>query len=75
MMDDKTLQKKLDQLARLAQQIQEEAESRYPQGMLFYEAEGSFLVMAGDADGGATERQDFIRFASRPFCNMNCGAW
>ena len=74
-MDDKTLQKKLDQLARLAQQMQKEAQSRYPGGRLFYECEGQFHVMAGDADGGASDRQEFIRFTSRPFCNMDCGAW
>lgn len=76
-MDDKTLQKKLNQLARLAEELRKEATLRYgPEGSLFYESEGTFHIMDGDVDDGhAAERKEHVRFSSETFCCMGCGAW
>lgn len=75
-MDDKTLQRKLNQLAKLAQELNEEAKRRYgDDGQLFYESEGTFHIMAGDEDAGAATRQEYIRFSSAPFCAMGTGSW
>jgi len=78
-MDDKTLQRKLNQLARLANELDAEAKRRYgDEGHLFFEAEGTFYIMAGDADPdreGSAERQKFIRARSDGYCRMGTGAW
>lgn len=74
-MTDAQVQKKLDQLTKLANELVTEARSRYPHGSLFYEAEGTFHIMDGDVDGGVSERQEHVRFSSNGHCRMGCGAW
>lgn len=75
-MDDATLQRKLNKLCSLANELAEEAKRRYgPEGFLFYEAEGTFHIMAGDVDGSSAERQKFVRMSSDKYCRMDCGAW
>lgn len=75
-MTDAALQKKLDQLATIANELVAEAQSRFGRnGQLFYESEGAFHIMDGDCDGASVERQSHIRFSSRPHCRMDCGAW
>ncbi len=75
-MDDKTLQKKLEQLAKLAQELHEEAKRRYgPDGQLFYESAGGFHIMTGDDNALSRERQNHVRFSSRTYCAMGCGSW
>ena len=75
-MDDKTLQRKLNQLAKLCDELDAEAKRRYGiDGNLFFEAEGAFHIMDGDAEEGrnAERRQDHIRFSSR-YCQLGAGA-
>ncbi len=75
-MTDQQLQRKLNKLAKLAQEVNKEAAARYPgTGRLFYESEGSFNVMDGDDDVHAGDRQDRVRFSSEGYCGMDCGAW
>ncbi|HVQ44535.1 MAG TPA: hypothetical protein VMT30_06220 [Candidatus Saccharimonadia bacterium] len=77
-MNDRTLQRKLNQLAKLANKIEDEAKRRYgPDGFLFFEAEGTFYVMDGDArdDESIIERQKHIRMHSAKYCRMGAGAW
>ncbi|WGK63444.1 hypothetical protein QAO71_16875 (plasmid) [Halopseudomonas sp. SMJS2] len=75
-MDDKTVQRKLDQLTKIANELHEEAQRRYGQeAQLFFEAEGSFHIMQRDADGPSRERQKGVMFSSNGYCSMNCGAW
>lgn len=75
-MDDKTLQKKLNQLAKLANELVEEAKARYGEdGNLFFESDGYFHLMDGDSSAGAGERRQHIQFTSEPYCTMGAGAW
>lgn len=74
-MDDKTLQRKLDQLAKLANALDDEAKRRYgEQAMLFFEAAGSFHIMKGDSDGSMADRTAMAVFSS-DYCCMGAGAW
>ena len=76
---DRQVQNKLNQLARLASELDTEARRRWgtehPEAALFFEADGSFYMMAGDCGGPVTERQKFIRFTSATYCRMGAGAW
>lgn len=81
-MADKQLQAKLNQLARLANEIVAEAQRRWPDGQLFYEAEGTFCVMSGDATEDKSAgccsveaRQAYVQFKSQVTCRMEAGAW
>lgn len=75
-MTNAQVQKKLNQLRDIANELNTEAKRRYgPSGSLFYEAEGSFHLMAGDADAGLAKRQSYIRVSSEGHCTMGCGAW
>ena len=77
-MDDKTIQKKLNHMVKIANELEREAKKRWgtnAESGLFYESEGSFYVMSGDSDASASERQEFVKFSSHGFCNMGCGAW
>jgi hypothetical protein len=74
--DDKTLQKKLNQMARLGTELNEEAVRRYGPGAgLFHEADGSLHIMSGDSGGSAPERQEFIEFTSSGVAIWGAGAW
>lgn len=76
-MDDITIQRKLNQLRKIANELDTEARERWqnPGAGLFYESEGSFHMMSGDADSGALDRQDFVEFTSSGSCRMGCGSW
>jgi hypothetical protein len=81
-MDDATLQRKLNQLVKLANELDAEAKRRYgEQATLFYEAEGTFYIMAGDAPesfyrpGTMAARQEYIRHRSDGACRLGAGAW
>ena len=75
-MTDNEVQRKLNQLTRLTNEIDAEAKRRYGQdGNLFFEAEGTFHIMAGDSDDGPAERQKFIRFTSAGNSQLGAGAW
>lgn len=63
---DSQIQAKLNKLAMLAQELQEEAERRYGKGgFLFYECEGQFHMMSGDNEESISARQEFVK-ASKP---------
>lgn len=68
-MDDKTIQRKLNQLEKIVNELADEAVRRYgPDAVIFYEADGQFHMMAHDS--GEVKRQDGIRFSSQG-CNAN----
>lgn len=75
-MTDVTIQKKLDQLVKLSNELIEEAQKRYGQtGQLYYDAGGSFYLMSGDCLGTGKQRQEYIKFHSEKMCNLGAGAW
>ena len=77
-MDDKTIQRKLNKLRKISNELVEEASRRYgPSGMLFFEAEGQFHLMDGDAEWNQTgaDRQKHVKFSSNGQCRMGSGAW
>lgn len=75
-MTDEQVQKKLNQLTKIANDLAGEAKRRYGnEGILFFEAEGAFHLMAHDRDGVSCDRQEGIRFSSHGYCKMDCGAW
>jgi len=77
-MTDDELQRGLDRLARLSNKLKAEAQRRYGKdGMLFFEAEGTFHIMDGDAHHrqSCVERQKHIRFSANVISRMDAGAW
>ena len=76
-MDDVIVQKKLNQLTKIANELSDELLQRYgPDGKLFYEADGQFCFMSGDEpDGNNLQRQEFVVLISKGVCRMDCGAW
>ena len=75
-MTDEQIQKKLNQLTRIANELGREAKRRYGrEGTLFFEADGGFHIMDGDEDHGLSARQKHIRFSSDGHCTMGAGAW
>ena len=75
-MDDKTIQRKLNQLRKISNELVEEAKERYGKdGQLFYECEGYFHLMDGDDMNRAHARQKYVKFQSKKPCMMGCGAW
>lgn len=76
-MTDAEVQKKLDQLVRIANELDKEAKKRYgSDGQLFFEAEGQFHFMSHDRpDSGIVERQSGVVMTSRGNTRMGCGAW
>lgn len=75
-MKDETLQRKLNSLVRIANELDDEAKRRYgKEGNLFFEGDGTFHIMAGDVDDSGVKRQEFIRASSHGYCRMGSGAW
>lgn len=75
-MTDAQVQKKLDTLIAIANELGREAVRRYGrEATLFYECEGSFHIMDGDDNGSSLKRQAHIKMSSDGHCNMGCGAW
>lgn len=75
-MTDAELQRKLNRLTVLANEVHAEARRRYGKyAGLFYESEGHFNVMTGLDEGSAFERQKMRVFCSEGVCRMDCGAW
>lgn len=73
---DAQVQRKLNQLVKIANELAAEARARWPgSGLLFYEAEGSFHFMSHDDSGTPSERQEGIEMSSDLHCNLDCGAW
>jgi hypothetical protein len=74
-MTDKDIQKKLNQIAKLAQELHAEAKSRYGEGgQLFMEPESGLHLMAHD-NGLYRNRQKGIRFSATIACPIEAGAW
>lgn len=76
-MTDREVQRRLNQLVRLCNDLDAEAKRRYgSEGMLFYESEGGFYLMSGDSDNGnVTARQEHVQFHSTGVCNLGSGSW
>lgn len=75
-MTDQQVQRKLNQLVKICNELVDEAHRRYGRGgQLFYEAEGSFHFMDGDSETGLIERQDHVRLTSNGVCTLGAGAW
>lgn len=76
-MTDAELQKRLNKLVKLCNEVSMEIKVRYPDGFLFYESGGRFYVMDGDDGcGSAGSRQNHVAFESEDTCRgMDCGAW
>lgn len=70
------LQKKLDKLAALANEIDARVKILYgEQAFLFFESAGGFHVMTGDCDGIPNERLKHVAMSSTIYCGMGAGAW
>ncbi len=78
-MDDRTIQRKLNQIARLASELDVEAKKRYgKQAFLFMEPESGLHVMDGDEDTSARsfgDRTKHVRFQNTGHCPIEAGAW
>jgi hypothetical protein len=75
-MHDKTVQRKLNQLTKIVNELADEARDRYgEEATIFYEAEGQFHVMAHDREGLSCNRQDGVRFSSNGVTRADCGGW
>jgi len=75
-MTDEQIQKKLDQIQKLANELDDEAKARYGHsGNIFLDAEGGIHMMDGDEDEGIYERQSHIKFSCKGICRMGAGAW
>lgn len=83
-MDDKTLQRKLDQFVRLGNELDAEAKRRYgPQAFLAHEAEAGIFLMAQDYDSlpegerryHGTRSHDWVRERATPSPMWNGIAW
>lgn len=75
-MTDKEIQRRLNQLTKIANELVDEAKRRYgDEAHLFFEAEGTFHIMDGDSDDGIAARVKCVRFSSDGSCRMGGGAW
>jgi hypothetical protein len=75
-MDDKTIQKKLNQLVKIVNELADEAKRRYgEEAVIFFEAEGTFHMMENDHCGVIRDRQEGVRFSSEGYARADCGAW
>jgi hypothetical protein len=72
-MTDAVIKRKMNQLANLCDELDDEAKRRYGEdAFLFFEAGGYFQIMDGDSDFG---RQNHIRLQSDTPCKLQAGAW
>lgn len=75
-MTDEQIQKKLNQLCKIANELVDEAKARYGEGgNLFFESEGTFHLMCEGCEGTPGEKLDGVRFSSKRYCRMGAGAW
>ncbi len=74
-MNDAQIQRKLNSLVRICNELDDEARRRYGnKGKLFYESDGSFHLMDSD-DMESIQRQKHVRFSSKIYCKLGAGAW
>lgn len=80
-MTDAQVQRKLNQLVQICNELDAEAKRRYgPQGNLYYESGGTFCLMSGPShdennDSVINSNQHLIEFESKNPCNLGAGAW
>ena len=77
-MEDTQLQRKLDQMLKLGNEIDQEAKRRYgEEGLLFHEADGSLLVMKRlKSDfGDQFDNNEQIMFSAKGVVEWGCGAF
>lgn len=73
-MDDKTLQRKLNQMVKLGNELHAEAKRRYGQdALLFHEADGGLLIMDRYEDGD--DHNDHIHFHAKGWVQWGAGAF
>lgn len=77
-MNDAALKKALAEFVRLGNALDAEAKRRYgPNAFLFHEADGSVVLMAGDAEErhcATAERAEYIREQAAGVARWGCGA-
>lgn len=72
-MTDALVKHKMNQIAKLCDELHAEAKRRYGKdGLLFFECEGYFNLMDGDSLHG---RQKHVKIKSDYGCSLQCGAW
>ena len=76
-MTDEKIQRKLNQLSALANELDAEAKRRWGrEAHLFFEADGAFHMMDSEAGGeSVTERQSHSKFQSQRYCRLGVGCW
>lgn len=75
-MTNEQVQRKLNQLVKIANELDAEAKRRYGDaGNLFYESDGAFHLMDGDEDRGVAARQAHVKLSSQGYCMLGGGAW
>jgi len=77
-MDDSTLMRKLNQIVKLSQELDDEAKRRFSEGWIFAEADGGLHFMSGDADvdrEGMSARHRFIQMSAKGIHRIGVGAW
>lgn len=68
-LQDKDIQRKLNQLTKITNELAEEARRRHgSSGGIYYEAHGIFYFMSGDD-------MDNVEFSSDNIAKMDCGGW
>jgi len=73
-MDDKTLQRKLNQMVKLGNELHNEAKRRYgSNALLFHEADGGLLIMDSYEDD--EEPNDHVQFNASGFVEWGAGAF
>jgi hypothetical protein len=70
------LQKKLNKVVKLLNEITGDIEQRWPEGYLFCECGETLYAMNGkDGEGSAASRQAFVVMSAGHIVGMDCGAW
>jgi hypothetical protein len=71
---DKEIQRKLNQLTKLANELDAEAKRRWEKGGLFY-ADGDFNLLNNCEDMEYPSQDEIVEFRSKGLCRMDSGAW
>ena len=74
-MNDAQIQRKLNSLVQICNELDDEAKRRYGKsGNFFFESDGDFHLMDGD-DMENIHRHEHVRFSSKTDCKLGAGAW
>lgn len=75
-MTDREIQRKLNRLAKIANELDAEARRRYPEsGSGLWYADGYFCILSGDVFEGPRNSQNYVKFSSNTLCRMDSGSW